>query len=143
MNSAGTCKADIEVLGVGQAIPGLRIFCDGWNREARQDVGIGVFRSVLYRKCVHIHEVNPSLYTVALVQQPCKMLKRYVVCLNFEGDPVEHLSVTLDGLDDRGAFQLRNAPLALAVESGLAEVVEGRKESSVCCCFITTPSPSC
>ena len=47
-----------------------------------------------------------------------------MVCLNFEGDPVEHLSVTLDGPDDRGAFQLRSTSLALIVDSGSAEVAE-------------------
>ena len=50
MNSAGTYEVDIEVRKVGQAIPGLRVFCDGWKREARQDVGVGVLISVLYRK---------------------------------------------------------------------------------------------
>ena len=34
MNSAGTYEVDIEVRRVGQAIPGLKIFCDGWKREA-------------------------------------------------------------------------------------------------------------
>ena len=48
-----------------------------------------------------------------------------MVCLNFEGDSVEHLSVALDGPHDRDAFQLRNAPLALNTESGSAEVAEG------------------
>ena len=38
---------------------------------------------------------------------------------------MEHLSVTLDGPDDRGAFQLINAPFALIVESGPSEVAEG------------------
>ena len=45
-----------------------------------------------------------------------------MICLNFEEDSVEHFSVTPDGLDDRGAFQLRNALLALNVEGGSAEV---------------------
>ena len=58
MNSAGTYEVDIEVRKVGQAIPGLRVFCDGWKREARQDVGVGVLRSVLYRKNGRIQEVN-------------------------------------------------------------------------------------
>ena len=40
----------------------------------------------------------------------------------FKGDAVEHLSVTLDSPHDRGAFQLRNVPLALIVEGGSAEV---------------------
>ena len=48
-----------------------------------------------------------------------------MVCHDFEGDSVEHLSVTLDGPHDRGAFQIINAPLALIVESGSAEVAEG------------------
>ena len=51
-------------------------------------------------------------------------MKRLVICLNFEGDSVEHFSVTPDGLDDRGAFQFRNAP-----PSGFS-------------CSIPTPSPS-
>ena len=78
MNSAGTYEVDVEVRRVGQAVPGLKIFCDGWKREARQDVGVGVrvLRSVLYRKSVRIQEVNPSLYTIALVRQSCKILKR-------------------------------------------------------------------
>ena len=50
-----------------------------------------------------------------------------MICLNFEGDFVEHFSVTPDGLDDRGAFQLRNATLALVVESVYAEVTEKPK----------------
>ena len=45
-----------------------------------------------------------------------------VICLNFERDSVEHFSVTPDGLDDRGAFQLRDVPRALNVEGGSAEV---------------------
>ena len=45
-----------------------------------------------------------------------------MIYLNFEGDSVGHFSVTPDGLDDRGAFQLRNAPLALNVEDSSAEV---------------------
>ena len=75
MNFAGTYEVDIEVRRVGQAIPGLRMFYDGWKREARQDVGVGVLRSVLYRKSLRIQEVNPSLYTIALVRQSCKILK--------------------------------------------------------------------
>ena len=47
MNAAGTYEVDIEIRRVGRAIPGLRIFCDGWKREARQDVCVGVLRSVL------------------------------------------------------------------------------------------------
>ena len=43
----------------------------------------------------------------------------------FERDSVEHLSVKIDDPDDRGAFQLINAPLALIVESGSAEVAKG------------------
>ena len=76
MNFAGTYEVDIEVRRVGQAIPGLRIFNDGWKREARQDVGVGVLRSLLYRKSLRIQEVNPSLYIIALVRQSCKILKR-------------------------------------------------------------------
>ena len=62
-------RSDIEVRRVGQAIPGLEIFCGGWQREARQDVGVRVcvLRSVLYRKSVRIQEVDPSLYAIALV----------------------------------------------------------------------------
>ena len=59
---------------------------------------------------------------------------------------MEHLSVTLDGPDDRGAFQLRNAPLALIVESDPSEVAEGpngtvdlllfkHNTGSVCACI--------
>ena len=70
-----------------------------------------------------------------------------MVCLNFEGDSVEHLSVTHDGPDDRRAFQLRNAPFVLIVESGSAEVAErpnGTVElvlfyhhtESVCACIL-------
>ena len=69
-----------------------------------------------------------------------------MICLNFEGDSLEHFSVTPDGLDDRGALPLRNAPLALIVESGSAEVAEEPKETvglmlfyhhteSVCACI--------
>ena len=39
---AGTCDVKIEVLRVGQAVSGLKIYCGGWEREARQDVGVGV-----------------------------------------------------------------------------------------------------
>ena len=62
-------RSDIEVRRVGQVIPGLEIFCGGWKREARQDVGVRVcvLRSVLYRKSVRIQEVDPSLYAIALV----------------------------------------------------------------------------
>ena len=42
MNSAGTCEVNVEVLGVGQAIFGLKIYFSGWKRETRQDVGVGV-----------------------------------------------------------------------------------------------------
>ena len=52
----------------------------------------------------------------------CEILKRLVICLDFKRDAVEHLSVTLDSAHDRGAFQLRNAPLALNVEGGSSEV---------------------
>ena len=78
MNSAVTYEVEIEVRRVGPAIPGLKIFCGGCKREARHDVGVGVcaLRSVLYRKSVRIKEVNPSLYTIALVRQTCKILKR-------------------------------------------------------------------
>ena len=73
-----------------------------------------------------------------------------MVCLNFEGDSVEYLSVTLDGPDYRGAFQLRNAPLALIVESGSAEVAEGpngtvglllfyHRTECVCACIRNEP----
>ena len=47
-----------------------------------------------------------------------------MVCLNFEGDSVEHLLVTFDGPQDRGAFQLRNSSLALIIEGGSAELAE-------------------
>ena len=99
MDSAGTYEVNIEVRGVGQATPGLKIVCGGWKREARQDVGVGVrvLRSVLKRKSVPIQEVKPSLYPIALVRQTCKILKQLVVYPNLEGDSVEHLSVTLDG----------------------------------------------
>ena len=55
-----------------------KIFCIGWKREARQDVGVRVrvLRSALFRKSVRIQEVNSSLYTIALVRQTCKILKR-------------------------------------------------------------------
>ena len=76
MNSAGTYEVDIEVRRVGRAVPGLRVFCDGWKREARHDVGVGVLRSVMYRKNGRIQEVNPTLYTIAAVGQSCKNLKR-------------------------------------------------------------------
>ena len=76
VNFVGTYEEDIEVRRVGQATPELRIFCNGWKREARQDVGVGVLRSMLYRKSVRIQEFNPSLYTIALVRQSCKILKR-------------------------------------------------------------------
>ena len=39
MNSAGTYEVNIEVRRVGQAIPGLKVFCGGWKREAGQAVG--------------------------------------------------------------------------------------------------------
>ena len=43
MNSSGTYEeVNIEVLGVGQVIFGLKVYCGGWEREARQDVGVGV-----------------------------------------------------------------------------------------------------
>ena len=53
-------------------------------------------------------------------------------------------SVTPDGLDDRGAFQLRNTPLTLIAESGSAEVVEesllfDHHTESVCACIRTQP----
>ena len=48
-----------------------------------------------------------------------------MIGLNFEGDSIEHLSVTLDDSHDHGAFRLRNVPLALIVEGGSAEVAEG------------------
>ena len=38
-----------------------------------------------------------------------------MICLDFQRDAVEHLSVTLDSPHDRGAFQLRISPLALNV----------------------------
>ena len=60
-----------------------------------------------------------------------------MICLNFEGDYVEHFLVAPDGLDDRGAFKLRNAPLALDVEGGSSDVA-----SRPNCCSITAPSPS-
>ena len=73
-----------------------------------------------------------------------------MVCLNFEEDSVEHSAVTPDGLDDRGAFQLGNAPLALIVESGSAEVADEPKGTvgllmfyhhteSVCACIRNQP----
>ena len=118
----------------------------------RQNVSVRVhvFRSVLKRKSVCIQEVKPSLYTMALVRRTCKILKRLVICLNFKGDSVEHLSVKLDGPDDCGAFQLRNTPLALIVESGSAEVAEGpngtvglllfyHHTESVCACIRNEP----
>ena len=62
MNSAGTYKVNIEVRRVGQAIPGLKIVCGGWKREARQDfgvgVGVGVVRSVLKRKGYALKKSN-------------------------------------------------------------------------------------
>ena len=48
-----------------------------------------------------------------------------MACLNFEGDSVEHSSVTFDGPPIRGEFYLRNVLFALIVESGSAEVAEG------------------
>ena len=124
MNSAGTYEVNIEVRGVGQAISGLKIFCGSCGREARQDVGvrIRVLRSVLQRKSVRVQEVKPSLYAISLVRQTCEILERLVICLDFKGDAVEHLSATLDSPHDRGAFQLRKVPLALIVEGGSAEV---------------------
>ena len=124
MNSAGTYEVNIEVRGVGQAISGLKIFCGSWEREARQDVGVRVrvFRSVLQRKSVRVQELKPSMYAIALVRQTWEILERLVICPDFKGDAVEHLSVTLDSPHDRGAFQLRNVPLALIVEGGSAEV---------------------
>ena len=73
-----------------------------------------------------------------------------MICLNFKGDAVEHLSVTLDSPHERGAFQLRNAPLALIVERGSAEVTEEPKGTaglllfyhhteSVCACILNQP----
>ena len=92
---------------------------------------------------VRIQKVKPSLYAITFVRQTCKILKRLVICLNFKGDSVEHLSVTLDCIHNRGTFQLRNAPRALIVEGGYAEVAEGgRMEPYGCCCSITTPRPS-
>ena len=63
---------------------------------------------------------------------------------------MEHLSFTLDGADDRGAFQPRNALLALFVERGSAQVAEGlnrtvwllllyRHTESVCACIRNEP----
>ena len=133
-------------------MPGLKTVCDGWKRDVRQNVNVRVhvLRSVLKRKSVRIQEVKPSLYTIALVRQTWKILKRLVVCLNFKGDSVEYLSVKLDGPDDRGAFQLRNTPHALIVESGSAEVAEGPNgivglllfyyhTESVCACIRNEP----
>ena len=124
MNSAGTYEVNIEVRGVGQVISGLKVFCGSWEREARQDVGVRVrvFLSMLHRKSVRVQELKPSLYAIALVRQTCEILERLVICLDFKRDAVEHLSVTLDSPHDRGAFQLRNVPLALIVEGGSAEV---------------------
>ena len=48
-----------------------------------------------------------------------------MICLNFKGDPVEHLLVTLDGPHDRGAIQHRDTPVAPIVEGGPAELAEG------------------
>ena len=105
-------------------ISGLKIFCGSWERGARQDVGVRVrvLRSVFQRKRVRVQEVKPSLYAIALVRQTCEILKRLMICLDFKGDAVEHLSVTLDSPHDRGAFQLRNVPLALIFEGDSAEV---------------------
>ena len=50
-----------------------------------------------------------------------------MVYINFQGGSVEYLSFTLDGPDDRGAFQPRIAHLALFVESGSVEVAGGLK----------------
>ena len=65
----------------------------------------------------------------------------------FEGHSVEHFSVAPDGLSDRGAFQLRNAPLALTVECGSAEVAEEsllfyHHTESVCACICRQPECS-
>ena len=73
---------------------------------------------------MRIQEGKPSPYAIALVRQTCKILKRLVICLNFDGNSAEHFSVTPDGLDDRGAFHLRNATLALIIEIGSAKVAE-------------------
>ena len=102
----------------------LNIFCGGWKREARQDDGVRVrrLRAVLQRKSLRVQEVSPSLYAIALARQSCEILKRLVIYLDFKRDALEHFSVTPDGLDDHGAFQLRNIPLALNVEGGSAEV---------------------
>ena len=103
---------------------GLKIFCGSWEREARQDVGVRVrdLRSVLQLESVRVQAVKPSLYAITLVRQTCEILERLMICLDFKGDAVEHFSVTLDSPYDRGAFQLRNVPLALIVEGGSAEV---------------------
>ena len=77
---------------------------------------------MLQRKSLCVQEVKPSLYAIALVRQTCEILERLVICLDSKGDAVAHLSVTLDSPHDRGAFQLRNVPLALIVEGGSAEV---------------------
>ena len=124
MNSAGTYEVNIEVRGVSQAIPGLNIFCGGWKREARQDVGVRVrvLDLALQRKmCTHSGSLVISIRdcscstnlqdfeAVGDLSQLRRGFRR-----TFFG--------TNDGLDDRGAFQLRNALLALNFEGGSAEV---------------------
>ena len=69
-----------------------------------------------------MQEVKPSLHAIALVRRTCEILKRLVICLDFNRDAEEYLSVTLDSSHDRGASQLRNAPLTLNVEDGSSEV---------------------
>ena len=123
MNFAGTHKVNMEVRGVGQVISGLKIFFGSREREARQDVSVRVrvLRSVLQRESVRVQEVKPPLYAISLVRQTCEILKRLVICLDFKGDTVEHLSVKLDSPHDRGAFHLGNVPLALIIEGDSAE----------------------
>ena len=58
-----------------------------------------------------------------------------MVFFNIGGDSVEHSSVTLNDPHDCVAFQRRNALLALIVESGSAEVVEGANETVVLLLF--------
>ena len=99
-------EVNSEARGVGQAIPGLKTFCGGWKRGARQDVDVNVrvLRPLFQRRIVRIQEVKPSLYAIALVRQTCNILKWLVACLNFEGDSVEHSSATFDGPPNRGEF---------------------------------------
>ena len=65
---------------------------------------------------------NHRYTRLLLSDNTCEILKRLVICLDYNRDAVEHFSVTLDSSHDRGAFQLRNAPLALNVEEDSSEV---------------------